>query len=540
MDTGAVASPSFSRPSGRYVTGRPVTISCSTPGAEIRYTTDGSEPTETSALYSSPIPVAASETIRARGYKAGMDPSAERRADYWLTGALAAGWEFSVALRTDGTVWAWGRNNYGQLGDGTTTNQLVPQQVPGLADIVGIAAGTDFVLALKADGTVWTWGRYLQTVPTQVAGLSDIVQVSTSVAYRTALRRDGTVWTWNTATAVPAQMAGLAGIAETATGTEHRLALRTDGAISGVVWGWGGNDNGELGDGTTTARTTPVTGISGAVALSVSGRLSLALLADGSALGWGRNEYGALGYGDWVGSHPLPVEPAIQESLSGVIAGYEHSLFVTRTGWLWAVGRNSHGQLGRGNTTTWEGWPASVFALSQVTVAAAHQYHSLAAIDDLSVWAWGWGQYGRIGDGATTTRSAPVSASGFTLGDNAWLIADSDDDGLSNVRESRLGTDHLDADTNDDGIPDGIQVASGQDPLDLDVDDDGVLNGVERQNGTDPFRADSDEDGVSDLTDCFPLDPTRTTCPPPVPGDTTPPTITLEEPTNAVLISTIP
>jgi hypothetical protein len=111
---------------------------------------------------------------------------------------------------------------------------------------------------------------------------------------------------------------------------------------------------------------------------------------------------------------------------------------------------------------------------------------------------------------------------------------------LTTGQEWSLGTDPLDPDTNDDGILDGVAVKSGKSPTNPDMDGDGVLNAAELGKGTDPFNTDTDGDGVSDLTDCFPLDPTRNQCPPPQQGDQTPPVITLTEPTNAVLISSVP
>ena len=133
-----------------------------------------------------------------------------------------------------------------------------------------------------------------------------------------------------------------------------------------------------------------------------------------------------------------------------------------------------------------------------------------------------------------------TSADGDLLGTSTGLEDDPDGDGLSTGDEWALGTDPYDADTNDDGILDGIAHASGMSATDPDMDDDGVLNGAERAQGTDPFNADTDGDLTNDGTDDFPLDPTRTTAPSSNPSDTTPPTITLDEPTNATLISSIP
>jgi hypothetical protein len=120
--------------------------------------------------------------------------------------------------------------------------------------------------------------------------------------------------------------------------------------------------------------------------------------------------------------------------------------------------------------------------------------------------------------------------------DNSWLLGDQDGDGLPTWRELQLGTDPMNADTNGDGLRDGAEVNSGISATSLDTDGDGVSNIDEIARGTDPFRADTDGDGVDDLHDCFPLDPTRSACGQADPNDHTAPVITLQFPTNAVLL----
>ncbi len=195
-----------------------------------------------------------------------------------------------------GTVWTWGRNLYGQLGDGTTTNRNTPVQVSGLIGVTAIAGGDSHTIALKSDGTVWTWGDngYGQlgnasttnsTAPVQVSQLSGLTSVTAIAGGDTqtiALKTDGTVWTWGdngqgqlgnastTSSTIPVQVSQLSGltsvIAIASQPSGHTIALKIDG----TVWTWGNNVYGQLGDGTTTNRNTPVQvgGLTGVTAIA--------------------------------------------------------------------------------------------------------------------------------------------------------------------------------------------------------------------------------------------------------------------------------
>jgi hypothetical protein len=166
--------------------------------------------------------------------------------------------------------------------------------------------------------------------------------------------------------------------------------------------------------------------------------------------------------------------------------------------------------------------------------------HGLAIHMDGSVWSWGYNGDGQLGSGTTANRSTPAPIAGFVLADNTWMTGDADGDGLSNGMEMELGTDPTSSDTNGDGIPDNVSSDAGVDPTNPDLDFDGLTNAKEREIGTDPFRADTDGDGINDGTDCFPLEPARSQCPAPTPGDVTPPSIILQEPTNAILVGSTP
>jgi hypothetical protein len=158
-----------------------------------------------------------------------------------------------LTVRSNGTVWAWGDNFYGELGNGTTSGSTVPVQVNGLSNVIAIAGGYLHSLAVRSNGTVWAWGRNEHgelgngtsdldsVVPVQVSGLSNVAAVAAGYAYSVALRSDGTVWAWGynadgelgngmtTDSPAPVQISGLSNVVAVASGTYHSLAIGSDG-----------------------------------------------------------------------------------------------------------------------------------------------------------------------------------------------------------------------------------------------------------------------------------------------------------------------
>jgi alpha-tubulin suppressor-like RCC1 family protein len=293
---------------------------------------------------------------------AGM-PAAMRR--------LAAGFH-SLALQIDSSLWAWGYNISGQVGDGTTTNRLRP--VPVMNGVAAVASGDGHTLALATDGSLWAWGYN---------GFGQL--------------GDGTTTDRSSPVAV------MSGVAAVAGGGYHTLALRTDGSL----WAWGHNEVGQLGDGTTTDRSSPVAVMTGVAAVAAAGYHTLALKTDGSLWAWGNNHSGQVGDGTTTNRlWPVPVLTGV----AAVAGGGAHTLALKSDGSLWAWGNNGSGQLGDG-TRTGRLWAVAV--LTGVAAVAAGIEHTLALKRDGSLWTWGANGYGQLGDGTTTRRLLPVPVTVF-------------------------------------------------------------------------------------------------------------------------------
>lgn len=273
---------------------------------------------------------------------------------------VAAGWGHAVALKNDGTVWTWGHNVDGQLGDGTTATRLTPGRVAGLSNIIGIAAGWWHTVALKSDGTVWAWGWGNNYTPTQVSGLTGIVAIAAGWRHTAALKSDGTVWTWGGS---PRQVSGLSNVVSIAAGWGYTVALKNDG----TVWAWGDNSSGQLGDGTTTNRGTPVqaNGLGNVAAIATGSWHTVALKNDGAVWTWGYNEDGQLGNGVTTNrTTPGPVT-----NLTGIIAvaaGAHHTVALKSDGTVWAWGFNDDGLLGDGTVAMVRTTPGQVLGAGGV------------------------------------------------------------------------------------------------------------------------------------------------------------------------------
>jgi alpha-tubulin suppressor-like RCC1 family protein len=335
----------------------------------------------------------------------------------------------------ENSVAAWGSNQYGQLGDGTGTDHSTPQLL-NLSGVAAVAAGAYHSLAVKSDGTVWAWGQGAsgqlgiaglppdqRYTPVQVLNLSGVAAVAAGAYHSLAVKSDGTVWAWGanaagqlgvgttTLSHFPLLVQNLSGVAAVAGGAWHSLALKSDG----TVWAWGLNNSGQLGDGTTIERHTPVQveNLSGVAAVAAGGgddwvpAFSLALKSDGTLWAWGDNAFGQLGDGTTIERHtPVQVRMPPLSHVTAVAAGIDHSLALKDDGTVWAWGSNQYGQLGDGTGTDHS--TPQLLNLSGVAAIAARLVHSLAVKSDGTVWAWGGNFYGELGDGTNAGHSTPV------------------------------------------------------------------------------------------------------------------------------------
>ena len=318
---------------------------------------------------------------------------------------------YSLALSADSTIYTWGRNEYGQLGNGVTaTNSPVPVAVKTAGTpmegktITQLSAKVWYALALASDGTVYSWGfNSWGQLGNGTSGAAN--NASAPVAVKTA----GTPMEGKT-------------IVQVAAGATHSLALATDGTI----YAWGKNEYGQLGNDSTTNSPVPVavktagTPMDGKTIIQIHAGYehSLALASDGTVYAWGRNNSGQLGKNDATDAHiPAAVQtlgtPMAGKVIVQLAAGNSQSMALASDGTVYTWGWNQYGQLGNGTTTNSRipvavvttGTPLAGKIISQI---AAGNAHALAMTDDGTVYTWGWNQYGQLGNNSTINSSLPV------------------------------------------------------------------------------------------------------------------------------------
>jgi alpha-tubulin suppressor-like RCC1 family protein len=305
------------------------------------------------------------------------------------TGSAVSNGNHSLGVRANGSLWAWGSNANGRLGDNTATDRSSPVSVVGgFTDWISASAGNSHSLGVRANGSLWAWG---------IGGSGRL--------------GDNTVTTRSSPVSV---VGGFTDWISASAGSSHNLGVRANGSL----WAWGSNSSGQLGDDTATTRSSPVSVVGGFtdwISASAGYVHNLGVRANGTLWAWGNNALAQLG-DDTITSRSSPVSVVggftdwIQAS-----GGRFHSLGVRANGTLWAWGSGSNGRLGTNNTAGRSSPVSVVGGFTDWIQASAGPGCSSAVRANGTLWAWGLNAQGQLGDNTTTNRSSPVSVvGGFT------------------------------------------------------------------------------------------------------------------------------
>jgi alpha-tubulin suppressor-like RCC1 family protein len=333
-------------------------------------------------------------------------------------------------LLTEGGVWLTGLNSNGQLGDLTTSNRSAPNQIVIWGtDWQKVSAGEIHSAAIRYDGSLWTWGGNPdgQLGDSSVASKSSPVVISSDDGWKevscggrhtAAIDNAGLLWAWGhnqfgqvgdettDDQSGPIQITTAINWKQVSAGKYHTVALRTDGTL----WSWGHNQFGQLGLGNTTHRSSPVQ-IAGEWKYVACGNYhTIAVKSDDTLWSWGHNQYGQLGHGNTTHrSSPIQVESSI--GWKKIAVGGFHNMAIKADGSLWVWGHNGLGQLGIGNTSHRSSPVQTTAGGKDWKSIACGGHHSAAIKIDHSLWTWGNNTVGQLMTGTTTSRSSPAQIS---------------------------------------------------------------------------------------------------------------------------------
>ena len=340
--------------------------------------------------------------------------------------AVVASCDHTLFLKEDGTVWGMGRNGAGQLGNGYSIDTPTLVQVVNSGNVTTAAAATDISMFIKNDRTLWRMGGYDtnpytdHSTPAQVSNGADVTAAAIGGDYRSLfVKTNNTLWAEDQ-NGIFNQVPGVNGVTAVAVGGfNNRLFLSNN-----TLWA--------MPPGVDYGMIAQVPGADSVKAMATAGEgestgvyHTLLLKTDNTLYAMGDNDYGQLGDGTTTSRDipaPVKISGAPVTNVTAIAAGGDyydggHSLFIKDPGALYATGRNDYGQLGDGTTTN-RSTPVPVkingVAVTDAIAVAAGTYHSLFARKDGTLWAMGWNAAGQLGDGTTTNRATPVQVPGAT------------------------------------------------------------------------------------------------------------------------------
>lgn len=342
---------------------------------------------------------------------------------------VSAGGQASCETRSDGSAWCWGRNNFGQLGDGTTRPKTVPTEVAGSQGWAALSTSGATTCGTKTAGTLWCWGLdnvgqlgigrgAPRTTPVQVGTSAAWTSVSTSWFHTCATRANGSLWCWGSNLRGQLGTGGFTNVGSpTRVGSDSDWVSVTTGGFStcGVrrdasAWCWGQNVFGQLGNPADAPQPQPVRvpGVQRWALLSAGWGHTCGLTVEGAAWCWGLNNAGQLGDGTTT-LRRAPVAILGDRIWTTLSVGDASSCGVDNTGTGWCWGSNSYAQLGNGGrrpSTT----PTLVSSDAPWLSLDAGWFHVCGAQDGSTTACWGNNELGQVGDGSVQDRPLPKEA----------------------------------------------------------------------------------------------------------------------------------
>ena len=344
---------------------------------------------------------------------------------------FSGGYAHTAAISEDGTLWTWGFNENGQLGDGTATDKAEPVKIAAGTKFAQVSAGFRYTAAIDADGNIWTWGANYygelgdgttesKNAPKKINTEKKFAQISAGWSHTAAIDVEGSLWTWgqndfgelgdrtSENKTTPAKIMPDIKFAQVAAGGGFTMAIDIDGNL----WAWGNSEYGQLGDDMTENTSEPKRIMPDIKFAQVSAGTdhTAAIDIDGNLWTWGRNNFGQIGDGGETEIVMFPKPIMSETKFAQVSAGGSFTMALDREGNLWGWGKNVHGEIGNG-TTTYNARgeePQQVKPGTKFARVAAGNAHTMAVDNDGSIWAWGMNYTGELGDGTKTDRNVPV------------------------------------------------------------------------------------------------------------------------------------